>query len=67
MWILYNLMKDVHTILAPEKDISGFKGLKFAGSLLPRAYFTVLGNTVVFLYIMSMLGMMVSLFYTLTL
>ena len=59
MVILYKLMKDIKKIL--ETPGEKLKASTIAGFILQRAYFTVLGNTFVFLYLLCMLGIMVSL------
>ena len=55
MYMLYKLIKDINKILNPNQE-ANCCSYSIGGSILPRAYITVLGNTLIFLFLIFMLG-----------
>lgn len=53
--MLYKLIQDINKILKPDEK-STCCSYTIGGSILPRAYITVLGNTLIFLILIFMLG-----------
>ena len=56
IYMLYKLLKDVQRILDPEKVNQGCCSWNIAAYILPRAYLTTIGNTILFVFLMIMLG-----------
>ena len=55
MFMAYRFVRDLQKIVEPEAA-SACCGSKFAGNLLPKAFFTILGNTFLFMFMIYLMG-----------
>ena len=54
--MLYRLLKDIQTNLGTGDELNLTGDWSLAGRIMPRAYFTVIGNIVLFIFLVIMFG-----------